>query len=200
MDFFDNFQIIVLIVFYIVFLGRTLQLMMKGINPFVLGAGKAGLERIQELSFFIGLVVWTMEIISHSLRLSFHVLPKILCNSLFDITALKIAGTVMIVAGLFVFVLSLISFGASWRVGIDTQNAGSLVTTGIFSLTRNPIFLFLDMYFLGAWLIYPTFFFGIFAVVAAAGIHRQILQEENFLAEKYGDTYLEYRRRVGRYL
>jgi protein-S-isoprenylcysteine O-methyltransferase Ste14 len=184
MNFFDGFQITVLIVFYMVFLGRTIQLRMKGTNPFVLGAGKSGLERILEVSFFVGLLVWTMEIISHSLRLRFHIFPNILCDSMFDIPALKIAGAVVIIAGFIVFVLSLISFGSSWRVGIDTQNAGALVTTGVFSLTRNPIFLFLDAYFLGSWLIYPNLFFGIFAIVAAAGIHRQILQEEKFLAEK----------------
>ena len=200
MNTFDVFQITVLVVFYIVFLGRTIQMRLRGTNPFVLGAGKSGFESILELSFFAGLVVWTMEIISHSLRLRFHIFPNVLCDPMFDILALKIVGAVVIVAGLIVFVLSLISFGSSWRVGIDTQNAGALVTTGVFSLTRNPIFLFLDVYILGSWLIYPTLFFGIFTIVTAAGIHRQILQEEEFLAEKYGEPYLEYKRSAGRYL
>ena len=173
---------------------------MSGTNPFVLGVGKRGLESILELSFFVGLAVWTMEVISHSLRLRFHIFPNVLCDPMLDILSLKIVGAILIAGGLIVFVLSLISFGSSWRVGIDTQNAGALVTTGVFSLTRNPIFIFIDAYFLGSWLIYPSLFFGIFTIVAAAGIHRQILQEEKFLAEKYGEPYLEYKRRTGRYL
>jgi protein-S-isoprenylcysteine O-methyltransferase Ste14 len=200
MSFFDWFQITVLVVFYVVFLGRAIQLRLKGTNPFVLGSGKSGLESLLELSFFVGLSVWTMEIISHSLRLKVHIFPSILYEPLFDSVALKIIGSVLIAGGLTVFVLSLISFGSSWRVGIDTQNAGALVTTGIFSLTRNPIFLFIDMYFLGSFLIYPNLFFGMFTILAAAGIHRQILQEENFLEGKYGKTYLDYKESVGRYL
>jgi protein-S-isoprenylcysteine O-methyltransferase Ste14 len=172
---------------------------MKGTNPFVLGAGKSGLEKIVELSFFGGLFVWTIEIISHSLRLKFHIFPSILYDPFFDIVMLKIIGSILIAGGLLVFVLSLVSFGSSWRVGIDTQNAGDLVTTGVFSLTRNPIFVFLDMYFLGSWLIYPNLFFGIFTILTAVGIHWQILQEEKFLEQRYGKAYSDYKESVGRY-
>ena len=97
---------------------------------------------------------------------------------------MRILGVLLIASGLALFVLSLISSRNPWRIGIDTQSAGGLVTTGVFSLTRNPVFLFLDVYFLGSWLIYPNLFFGVFALVAVAGIHRQILEEERFLARK----------------
>ncbi len=200
MNFFDRFQITVLIVFYAVFIGRTLQMIMRGINPLVLGSGKRGLERVLELSFVIGLAAWTMEIISHSLHLERHIFPDALYVQAFDITPLRMLGALLIASGLGLFVMSLVSFGNSWRIGIDTRTAGDLVTTGVFSLTRNPIFLFLDVYFLGSWLIYPNLFFGVFAIVAVAGIHWQILQEERFLAEKYGDEYREYRGKARRYL
>ncbi len=69
MNFFDCFQITVLILFYVIFTGRTLQMIMRGVNPLALGFGKRGLERVLEISFVIGLAAWTMEIISHSLHL-----------------------------------------------------------------------------------------------------------------------------------
>lgn len=200
MDFLDYFQISVLVMFYIVFVGRTLQMTLKGSNPFVLGIGKKGLDAILEFSFFPGLVIWTGEIIAHSLRLEFHIFPAVVYARLHDVFAVRMSGVVLIVLGLVMFVLSLVSFGDSWRVGIDKENAGRLVTGGVFSITRNPIFLFLDMYFLGAWLIYPNLFFGTFAVLAAAGIHWQILQEEKFLAREYGGEYQEYTKRVRRYI
>jgi len=200
MDFFDYFQIVVLVVFYIVFLGRAIQLRMRGVNPLALGGGKRGIESVMEIAFVIGLTVWTMEIVSHSLHLELRIFPPLFYARMFDIVVLKALGAVMIAAGLTLFILSLISFGSSWRVGIDTRSAGDLVTTGVFSISRNPIFLFLDAYFFGSWLIYPDPFFLIFAVIAAVGTHWQILQEEKFLAEKYGAEYSEYRRRVRRYL
>jgi protein-S-isoprenylcysteine O-methyltransferase Ste14 len=200
MSFFDGFQMTVLVVFYIVFLGRAIQLRMKGIKAFVLGGGKGLIESVLELSFVVGLPLWTIEIILHSLRLERHIFPAVFYVPMHDIPALKALGAILIAGGLVVFVLSLVSFGSSWRVGIDTHSAGALVTTGVFSLTRNPIFLFLDAYFLGSWLIYPNLFFGLFTLLAATGIHVQILQEEKFLEEKYGKAYQDYKDRVSRYL
>lgn len=199
MSFFDRFQITVLILLYLVCIGRMLQLRVRGTNPLVLGIGKKGLPGILEILFGIGLVIWTLEVFVHSLNLRFHVIPPVLCAQLFAVLPLKILGTVLITIGFLVFVLSLVSFGSSWRIGIDKRNPGKLVTTGIFSITRNPIFIFLDMYFLGTWLIDPTPFFGIVAILTIIGVHWQILQEEEYLKEQYGSEYEDYVRDAGRY-
>jgi len=98
-----------------------------------------------------------------------------------------------------VFILALVSFGASWRIGIDAKTPGGLVTTGIFALSRNPIFVFLDLYAFGTFLINGTLGFLLFALVLAAGIHYQILQEESFLRRTYGTDYHDYCRRTARY-
>ncbi len=200
MDFFDYFEITVLLLFYIVFMGRLLRLLAAGTNPFVLGSGKTGIARIIEASFMVGLMVWSFEVAVHSLDVDFHIFPDILCSPLFEMALARVVGTIVVGGGFIIFVLALISFGRSWRIGIDTENPGILVTTGIFSLTRNPIFLFLDMYFLGTWLIYPNLFFGIAAILTIGGIHWQILQEEAFLARQYGQEYEDYRKKVRRYI
>ena len=57
MGFFDIFQIVALIVFYSVFVGRMLHLRMKGTNPLVLGLGEKGLKGILEVLFGLGLVM-----------------------------------------------------------------------------------------------------------------------------------------------
>jgi len=198
-DVFDFFQISALALFYLVFVARTIQLKAKGTNPFVLGVGKKGFKAILEVAFFFGLAIWTYEVIAHSVHMEFHFLPGAFHSQLFHSQLPKPVGAVLIVGGLVIFILSLISFGNSWRVGIDKRNPGNLVTTGIFSITRNPIFVFLDLYFLGTWLIYFNLFFGISAVLTAIGIHWQILQEEEFLLGQYGDQYREYMDAVGRY-
>jgi protein-S-isoprenylcysteine O-methyltransferase Ste14 len=200
MDLFDCFQITILVVFYAVFIGRLLKMLMAGTNPLVLGSGKRMLERVLEISFLPGLVIWSYEIIAHSLHFGVHVFVDSLYRALFEIVYLRIAGCLLIYAGVLIFIFSLVSFGRSWRVGIDTKNPGALVTTGIFSITRNPIFLFLDMYFMGTWLIYPNAFFGIAAVLAIAGIHWQILQEEKFLTKQYGKEYEDYLNKAPRYI
>ena len=56
------------------------------------------------------------------------------------------AGAWFVVAGVLILILALLSFGNSWRIGIDTRTPGQLVTTGIFAFSRNPIFVFMDLY------------------------------------------------------
>lgn len=200
MGFFEWFQIVVLALFYIIFVGRMLHMWVKGTNPFVIGAGKKGIPMLIEYSFFAGLLVWSYEIAAHSLGIAFHILPKVLHGTLFNLTILQALGAALIAVGLVIFTLSLISFGDSWRIGIDKKKAGALVTGGVFSITRNPIFVFLDFYVLGTWLIIPNLFFGIFAVVTIIGIHWQILEEEKFLMSQYGNEYRDYMKKVGRYI
>jgi protein-S-isoprenylcysteine O-methyltransferase Ste14 len=56
--------------------------------------------------------------------------------------------------GLIIFLLALISFGKSRRVGIDKEKSNELITKGIFKYSRNPIFIFMDIYFVGIALMY----------------------------------------------
>lgn len=77
---------------------------------------------------------------------------------------------------------------------------GGLITTGIFSLSRNPIFLSMDLYFLGTFLIYSNLFFLLCGIGIVFGFHFQIRQEEAFLTEKYGNSYHGYMAQVRRYI
>ncbi len=196
---FDYLQFAFLILFYVLFLGRTFQLMSRGIRPIVLGLGGKGLKALLELAFFFGLIIWSVEVAAHSLALDFHVFPEPVYTELFEAAGLKIVAVVLDVAGFTIFTWALVSFGTSWRVGIDKQRPGGLVTSGVFARTRNPIFVFLDLYFVSVFLSYPNPFFLAFAVVTVAGIHIQILEEEKFLAGHYGDAYRDYRRHARRY-
>lgn len=201
MNFFDYYIVIALVVFYIVFIGRSIKLaLVEGTNPFVIGKGKTGFKGILEILFMVGLVIWTYEVIINAIHTDYFILPRSLFVILFDNLILKITGCILIAFGLVIFILSLISFGKSWRVGIDKENPGSLVTTGIFSITRNPIFVFLDLYFVSTWLIYSNLFFLISSIIIIIGIHYQILQEEKFLLTKYGKEYENYKMKVRRYI
>ena len=49
MKFFDYLQIAALALFYLIFLGRLLQMIVTGANPLVLGVGKSGPEKAVKL-------------------------------------------------------------------------------------------------------------------------------------------------------
>lgn len=200
--FFNLFQIIMLALLYLTLITRTMMLYVKdGVFPFVLAKGKKGFNAFLEIIFFVALLAWSYEIISQIFSINFHIIPIGYLNRIFvENIVLKTAGSILILAGYILFIFSLIAFGRSWRVGIDKDNPGKLIKNGVFSITRNPIFVFLNMYLIGTALLNMNLFFIICAIIFIIGIHYQILQEENFLKENYKQEYIKYTKQVRRYL
>jgi protein-S-isoprenylcysteine O-methyltransferase Ste14 len=96
--------------------------------------------------------------------------------------------------------LALPAFGDSWRLGIDRETSGPLVTHGVFAWTRNPIYVGLDSFALGTFLVQGRLIFLALALVSVGMLQDQIRREERFLARAYGGAYREYCARVGRYV
>jgi protein-S-isoprenylcysteine O-methyltransferase Ste14 len=109
-------------------------------------------------------------------------------------------GIVLCTLALVIMILSLVSFGNSFRVGIDEQKADELVTTGMFAISRNPIYVSFNLFFTGQFLVHRNIMMLLSIVCFALLIHRQILREEKFLKSHYGADYADYCRKVRRYL
>jgi protein-S-isoprenylcysteine O-methyltransferase Ste14 len=127
-------------------------------------------------------------------------LPIVSTQTFFRSEVISWVGVCLCFGGLILLLLSLVSFGRSFRVGIDVDHADKLVTTGVFAFSRNPIYVAFGFVLLGQFLVFPNW---ILLVYLAAGIwlvHRQVLREEEFLREQYGQQYAEYCNRVRRYL
>jgi len=200
MGFFDYFQFIFLIFFWLLFIIRTVLLTRQGEKVFVIGSNKKGAEAVIEMLAFPLLLLWAYEVITHSLHIQYQLLPDALFRSMVHSMPLQIAGIGLIVTGFLFFCWGLYSFGKSWRIGIDKNSPGNLITTGAFSLSRNPVFLFFNLYFIGTWLVYSNIFFLIYAVVGLFVFHLQIKKEELFLKGHYGREYLLYTEKTRRYI
>jgi protein-S-isoprenylcysteine O-methyltransferase Ste14 len=96
--------------------------------------------------------------------------------------------------------LSLISFGKSFRVGVDADHPDKLVTTGVFAISRNPIYVAFGFVLLGQFLLFSNWILLVYTVAATWLFHRQIAREEEYLAKHYGQQYSDYSNRVRRYL
>ena len=172
----------------------------RNIVPIVVARSGNALSRVIEALAFFGLLFWFVLVLSYALHSRFEIIPETLHHQLFVALAAKIAGVGLVSLGLIVFVLAFFNFGDSWRMGIDRKAPGALVTRGIFSLTRNPIYVFINSWFIGTFLINGTMIFLVFAVLAFAVQHWQILREEKFLAQRYGEAYDQYLKQTPRYL
>ncbi len=201
MNFFDYFQVASLAIFLIILIGKILYLRLgRNVNPIAIGGGKKGLVLAVELISFAGLIVWKVEVLLYAFHADFRIFPAPLDMQLVSSLPVKLIGVALTSLGLAIFAMAYVSFGDSWRVGFDVKSPGALVTTGIFSISRNPIYLFLDLWFIGTFLINGTLIFLIFAALAMANMHWQIRQEEAFLSNLYGQPYQDYCARTGRYV
>src|SRR5262249_39945130 len=126
--------------------------------------------------------------------------PAVSTHAFFQTEAIAWIGLAFCFAGLLLLLSSLVSFGQSFLVGIVTDHASTVLTTGAFGLGRNLIYVAFAVILLGQFLIFPN---GILLTYIGAGtwlFHRQVLREEVFSRTHYGQEYLEYCHRVRRYL
>lgn len=127
-------------------------------------------------------------------------LPLFSTQELFQSEGIAWGGVVLCFVGVSLLLLSLVSFGKSFRVGIDVDHPDRLVTTGIFAVTRNPIYVGFAFVLLGQVLVFPNWVLLIYLMAGIWLFHRQVLREEEFLRKHYGREYVEYSTRVRRYL
>ena len=201
MSFFDKFQLASIGAFLLMVVANTLRLRLgKGINPIAVGRGKKGLPLVIELFAFFALAVWLIEIVLRATHSAYRIFPAAIDPALLDFALVRMFGTFVVTVAILLFIFAFLSFGSSWRVGLDPKTPGQLVTGGAFSISRNPIFVALDLWFIGIFLVQGSVFFLVFALVAMLLIHTQILREEKLLTELHGQSYRDYLKRAPRYL
>jgi protein-S-isoprenylcysteine O-methyltransferase Ste14 len=155
---------------------------------------------INGLVFVACFLIWIFESIAQVLSLNFQIPSVVLHITLLQQTGTKVFAVFVLILGLLIYALSLYSLSDSWRIGIDREKPGKLVTTGIFAWSRNPIYISLDLLVLGTFLLQGDLIFLILSVCIAISLHIQILQEEKFLVQMYKEEFLKYCLITGRYL
>ena len=112
----------------------------------------------------------------------------------------QVTGAVLLFGGQGLLIMAQLHLGASWRIGIDEGASPGLVTSGLYRFCRNPIFLAMLITLTGYTVLLPTRLSLALLLGACIGIRQQILTEEVYLLRTYGESYLEYAHRVGRFL
>jgi protein-S-isoprenylcysteine O-methyltransferase Ste14 len=93
---------------------------------------------------------------------------------------------------------SLVSGGTNVDPTLPTA---SIVTSGPYQFSRNPLYVGLTSIFVGLTLTMNTWW-GIVALIPLVMVMHNavVLREERYLAEKFGESYRQYRAKVRRYL
>jgi protein-S-isoprenylcysteine O-methyltransferase Ste14 len=102
-------------------------------------------------------------------------------------------GTVLAVVGISFIVMARYQLGKSFSL---KPEAHALVTSGIYSKIRNPIYVFGTVMITGLTLVLQLRLLWIFLVVAVIGQTLRARREARVLEAAFGDEYREYRRKT----
>ena len=142
-------------------------------------------------------VVWV--IVAGLMWLASTVTPKLALPS----AARVAAGATLTILGIFAMAsarAALAQANTTWRPTTPT-NATRLVTSGIYRVSRNPVYLGMMLVLVGlAVLLASPAALLVSAVFVLYLDLYQIAPEERALAEAFGQEYVEYRARVRRWI
>ena len=176
--------------FYICYFAKMISQRKQGINTDQLGKGKVGFVKFIEIT----------------LKISTYALPMIQLVSIFGYVgtahiSFRVTGIVITAIGVVAFITSVVQMKDNWRAGVQKEEKTSLVTTGIYSVSRNPAFLGFDLMYIGILFSFFNWYLCFATGFALVFFHLQIVNvEEDFLVEAFGEEYVQYKKRVCRYI
>jgi protein-S-isoprenylcysteine O-methyltransferase Ste14 len=107
-------------------------------------------------------------------------------------TPVRVVGAVLAVTGYVLVWLARVQLGRSFSV---RSVAHELVTTGLYSRIRNPIYVFADLMFLGLVLVLRLYWLmPVIPILVAVQIYKS-RNESRVLEAAFGQAYRDYRKR-----
>ena len=112
----------------------------------------------------------------------------------------RIAGTVLIVGGLFIFVSALLQFRRHRTTVMPRETPVAMIDSGIYRLSRNPIYLADTLFLAGAALWWDAASLLLVPLFVMIITRRFILGEESGLRAVFGAAFDRYAAQTRRWL
>ncbi len=124
-----------------------------------------------------------------------------LATTFFHGRAATIAGILAIITGIFFNLPAIRQFVKTKNTLVTVKPANSLQTTGIYAVTRNPMYVSLLLFYVGLGCIVGNWWTMILLPSLVFSISRFVIRrEEKYLSRAFGALYTEYRSRVRRWI
>lgn len=193
MDIFQISGLILITVFYSAYLYKQITLRREGIRSNRLIKGNKP-KRTRRIELLLALFTFTMPVIQYGSIIFGNQLSLHQPN-----TFTKICGLLPATIGVIYFICALTAMKTNWRAGIDSTQRTRLVTTGIYSISRNPAFMGFVLLYWGVMLAFSNLFIVLATAISIVLIHLQVLEEEKYMAATFGKEYAAYKKKVRRY-
>jgi len=110
----------------------------------------------------------------------------------------QILGLILTSLGYFLFIWSVVvrgKYATSWEMSEQQK----LVTWGPYRYVRHPSYLGYFLMFVGLFLLWPSVF-TFFPMLAIPGYYQITFEEERLLVLRFGEEYVNYQNRTGRFV
>ena len=97
-------------------------------------------------------------------------------------------GWALLIASLTWLLIAQAQMGTSWRIGIDDKRRTELVQRGLFTVSRNPIFLAMRINLFGLFLVFPSAVTSALLVAGEILMQVQVRLEEQHLTNLHGQS------------
>jgi len=113
----------------------------------------------------------------------------------------RVAGILFILMYLLFFATAMVRFIRSKNTLVTIKPATSLETSGIYSFTRNPMYLSLICLYCGLAVFLGNWWTFIFLPLLIVIVQFYVIKkEEQYLQQAFGSNYDDYKRRVRRWI
>jgi protein-S-isoprenylcysteine O-methyltransferase Ste14 len=116
-----------------------------------------------------------------------HVSSQLLMKISSLALVLHVLSIILLVIGVAIRILA-------WTQIPNTHRIGNLVTTGIYSRTRNPVYLAFMLIIVGIAFLFPGLLTLMWLVVSIMVLYGLAKLEERDLENVYGNEYLDYKK------
>ena len=106
---------------------------------------------------------------------------------------LRLAGAIIAFASLSLILVARIQLGRAFSI---RAKASRLVTTGLYSRIRNPIYVFGCFFFLGLAMFIPAWWLLLMLIIVVPMQVARARRESAVLEAKFGDEYRRYRQQT----
>jgi protein-S-isoprenylcysteine O-methyltransferase Ste14 len=155
-------------------------------------------DAAQTSKWAIGEVIFGFPLL-FSIALQF-LLPFSLPRGILSLVLIP-TGIILVILGIWIISLARREFSAFNQPTDPGQATGKIIKTSVFAVSRNPLYLGAVLVVLGFTLAF-NFLWGIFMLLISMILchHVLILPEEQYLAKKFGDEYVQYQASVHRWV
>lgn len=167
-----------------------------GINPITFGKESNAHNYVGNVYKFLVFML-LMVFVIHFLNIELYNYFLVPIHYL-ELSSVFFIGFFLLHFALFWIFIAQKQMGNSWRIGIDEKNKSELVTHGLFSISRNPVFLGMMLSLFSIFMVLPNILTFFIAFTGYIVIQIQIRLEEEFLLKEFGQKYIDYKNNTRR--